>query len=79
MSISFEDEEDVSEAALEACLMKDPKSQDIAHLREVVFWLRWEVEHYRSKLDFYEGKVEQAKETMSSVKRKLSRVMEIIC
>ncbi|ERN04528.1 hypothetical protein AMTR_s00081p00146110 [Amborella trichopoda] len=72
MSISSEDEEDVSEAALEAGLIKDPKSQEIAHLREVVSRLCREVEHYWSTLDFYQREAEHVKEALSSVKRKLT-------
>ncbi|ERN01618.1 hypothetical protein AMTR_s00090p00062560 [Amborella trichopoda] len=78
MSISSEDEEDVPEAVLEAGMMKDLKSQEIAQVWEVVTRLRREVEHYWSTSDFYQGESEHVKEALSSVKRKLILVMELI-
>ncbi|ERN10556.1 hypothetical protein AMTR_s00028p00038190 [Amborella trichopoda] len=78
MSISFEDEEDIPEATLEAGLMKDLKSQEIVHLREVVSQLHREVAHYRSTSDFYQGEAEHTKGALSLVKRKLTGAVELI-
>ncbi|ERN04681.1 hypothetical protein AMTR_s00076p00146020 [Amborella trichopoda] len=76
MSISSEDEEDVREASLKVGLLKDPKSQENAHLREVLSPL--EVEHYWSTSKFYQGEAEHVKEALRSVKRNLIWFMELI-
>ncbi|ERN06857.1 hypothetical protein AMTR_s00005p00241800 [Amborella trichopoda] len=44
---------EVHEAALEAGLIKDVKSQEIARLQDLVTRLRREAEHHQNMSDFY--------------------------
>ncbi|ERM98929.1 hypothetical protein AMTR_s00114p00116720 [Amborella trichopoda] len=77
-SSSKELEEGALEAALEAELRKDPNSEKIAHLQELVTRLRLEVQHYQKRSYFYKGEAEHAMETLSSVKMKVSRIAKFI-
>ncbi|ERM97955.1 hypothetical protein AMTR_s00117p00083800 [Amborella trichopoda] len=65
--------------AIETVLMKDRKSQEIAHLRELVARIHHEVEHHQNMSNFYRGEVEHVKETLALVKRKMARIMKLIC
>ncbi|ERN01844.1 hypothetical protein AMTR_s00089p00087180 [Amborella trichopoda] len=54
---------EVHEGALVADSMKDAKSREIAHLRDLVTRLCSEVEHHQNTSNFYRGEVEHAMET----------------
>ncbi|ERM95428.1 hypothetical protein AMTR_s00008p00246020 [Amborella trichopoda] len=66
------------EEILEAGMMLDPKSREIASLREMVVRLRQEPDHHHNMADFYRGEVERVKDLLSSMRQKLARVSRMI-
>ncbi|ERN10791.1 hypothetical protein AMTR_s00027p00224720 [Amborella trichopoda] len=69
----------LAKEVLDAGVILDPKSREIANLKQMVVCIRQEVEHHQNIFDFYHGEVERVKDLLSFIRRKLARVTRKIC
>ncbi|ERN01848.1 hypothetical protein AMTR_s00089p00089430 [Amborella trichopoda] len=69
---------EVHEAALEAGLIENMKSQEITRLQDLLTRLHREAEHHQNISDFYRVEGQHAMETLAFVKRKLAWVTRLI-